>query len=156
MVDLKSIRARTSTVREYVDNAELAARDIMLEKYKNYRLDMDALKALKDAVKGVVTVVFSASWCGDCKNAIPVLLHLEEKIRMNIRVFGTIKTAPLNPSQKWAVPPSPPEILEWNVTAIPWIEFFNSRGRRLGTIIEKPHVKESLEAEILYTLSKDR
>lgn len=154
MVDLQDIRKRTLSVRQYVDGAEPAARDTMLEKYRNYKLDIKVLESLKTVVRGVTCVVFSASWCKDCKEALPVLLHLEEKLNLEVRVFGTIKTSPLRPDQKWAVPPSPPEMNEWKITHIPWIEFFDSRGKRIGTIIEKPHVKETLEAEVLYTLKK--
>ncbi|MFX1368765.1 MAG: thioredoxin family protein [Promethearchaeota archaeon] len=100
-------------------------------------------------------VVLSAAWCGDCKNAMPVFLHLEETLNLNVRVFGKIKTAPLDPDRKWAIPPSPPEIEEWGATAIPWIEIFNSNGERVGTIIERPRVKPTLEAEILHLL-KDK
>ncbi len=152
MVDLKSIRERTSTVREYIDKTDENARQIMLEKYKNYTISQTILDQLRLATEGVVCVVIGASWCGDCRDAMPVLLHLEEKIGMDIRVFGTVKRAPLDPHHKWAIPPSPPEMEEWNVTAIPWIEFFDSHGERIGTIIEKPHVKETLEAEILFIL----
>ncbi len=154
MVDLQSIRARTTTVREYIDNTDEAARQIMLERYKTYSIAPTILDQLRAVTKDVVCVVIGASWCGDCKNAMPVLLHLEEKIGMDIRVFSTVKKAPLDPKRKWAIPPSPPEMEDWNVTAIPWIEFFNSQGERLGTIIEKPRVKATLEEEILFTLKR--
>jgi len=154
MVDLQDIRKRTLSVRQYVDGAEPAARDTMLEKYRSYKLDIKVLESLKTAVRGVTCVVFSASWCKDCKEALPVLLHLEEKVSLEVRVFGTVKTSPLKPDQKWAVPPSPPEMNEWKITHIPWIEFFDPRGKRIGTIIEKPHVKETLEAEVLYILER--
>lgn len=154
MVDLQDIRKRTVSARQYVEGADPAARDAMFEKYRNYKLDIGVLESLKAAVHGVTCVVFSAAWCKDCKEALPVLLHLEEKVKLEVRVFGTIKTSPLKPEQKWAVPPSPPEMNDWKITHIPWIEFFDSRGTRIDTIIEKPHVKETLEAEVLYTLKK--
>ena len=81
-----------------------------------------------------------------------MLAHLEEEIDLDVRVFGGMKTAPLDPTHKWAVPPSPPEAEEWKVKAIPWIEIFDKTGNRIATIIEKPTVKSTLEAELLYVL----
>lgn len=152
MVDLKEIAERTSTTREYVNALEVKPKDIIMEKYANYKLDGEVVKELESLTGDLTFVVFSAAWCGDCKNAMPVFLHLEDEIGLNVRVFGKIKTAPLDPDHKWAVPPSPPEINEWGATAIPWIEIFNGHGERVGTIIEKPKVKPTLEAEILHVL----
>jgi hypothetical protein len=83
---------------------------------------------------------------------MPPLLHLEEKAGLDAMVFGTIKSDPLNKNVQWRVPPSPPEINEWGATAIPWLEFFDADGNRVGTLIEKPKVKDTLEEEILYIL----
>ena len=107
---------------------------------------------LKDYLKDLTLVVFSASWCGDCKRAMPVIMQLEERLGLEVLVFSTVKTAPLDPDRQWAVPPSPPEIDEWGVTAIPWLNFYDTEGNLVGTLIEKPTVKDTLEAEILYVL----
>lgn len=155
MVDLNDITKRTSTAREYVDALDEKPKSTIMEKYANYRLDGEVVKELESLTGDLTFVVLSAAWCGDCKNAMPVFLHLEETLNLNVRVFGKIKTAPLDPDRKWAIPPSPPEIEEWGATAIPWIEIFNSNGERVGTIIERPRVKPTLEAEILHLL-KDK
>ena len=152
MVDLNNIRARTMTVKEYIDSADEKNRELLIEMYNSYNLKLDVLDELRPIIKDVTVVVLSALWCKDCKNAMPVLLHLEEKIGMDIRMFGGIKTAPLDPDRQWAVPPSPPEIDDWKVKAIPWFEFFDKKGNRVATLIEKPTVKETLEEEILYVL----
>jgi hypothetical protein len=83
---------------------------------------------------------------------MPVMLHLEEKLGLEVLVFGTIKTAPLDPNVKWAVPPSPPETNEWGVTAIPYFFFFKQDGEKVTILIEKPTVKDTLEEEILHVL----
>jgi len=151
MVDFDDIRSRTTNVRGYIDELRDKDKDIMLDTYKEYKLDVSVVDELKEF--GTLTVVaFSAAWCGDCKRAMPVMLHLEEQLSWEILVFSKIKTDPLNPDVQWKVPPSPPEINDWGVTAIPWFEFFDSSGKKLGTLIEKPQVKETLEAEILYVL----
>ncbi|MEM2141989.1 MAG: thioredoxin family protein [Candidatus Thorarchaeota archaeon] len=153
-IDIDSIRDRTSTVREYVDNAEAEARRIMLEKYASYRLQSEALSSLRTLASDLTVVVFSAAWCKDCREAIPVLLRLEEEAGLNIRVFGTIKTAPLNPNRRWAIPPSPPEMEAWGVTHIPWIVIIDKSGEQLGTIVERPKVKQTIEEEILHIVAK--
>ncbi len=144
------------TVAEYFESVTGKDKDVMMDKYQQYRLKGDVLQQLKDLAGSVVCVVFSAAWCKDCKNALPMLRHLEERAGLEVRVFGNIKTAPLDPERRWKVPPSPPEMEEWNITHIPWIVLFDRDGNEIGTIIEKPEVRETLEEEILYHLSKDR
>ncbi|MFW9909856.1 MAG: TlpA family protein disulfide reductase [Candidatus Thorarchaeota archaeon] len=127
-------------------------RDILYEMHDEYKLDMNIVEELKDELRNLVVVVFSAAWCKDCKNAMPVMLHLEEKLNLEVLVFSGIKTAPLDPNHKWAVPPSPPETNEWGITAIPYFFFFKKDGEKVAVLIEKPRVKDTLEAEILYVL----
>ncbi|MCF2137715.1 MAG: thioredoxin family protein [Candidatus Thorarchaeota archaeon] len=153
-IDLDDLRTRSMSVREYFDTLSGKAKDEIVEKYEAYRLDGSVLEKLKE-YPDIACVVFSAAWCIDCKNALPVFRHLEEQLGMEFIVFGSVKTDPLNPDKKWASPPSPPEINEWDANAIPWIVIFDKNGNEIGTIIEKPHVKDTLEAEILYHLESN-
>ena len=152
MIDFEDIRSRATTVREYVEALGDKDKDLVLEAYDEYKMNKKALEELKDIMKGMHVVVFSAPWCGDCKRAMPVMLHLEEMLDIDVMVFGSIKTAPLDPDRQWAVPPSPPEINEWGVKAIPWFVFFDKSGNEVGILIEKPTVKDTLEEEILHVL----
>lgn len=152
MVDLDDIRARTKNAREYVESLEGKAGDQFLDAYERYKLEPIATEELKSLMEGLTVVVMSAGWCKDCRNALPVLMRLEEQIGLEVRCFGGIKTAPLDPDNRWKIPPSPPEMKEWGVTAIPWIEFFDSNGTRVATIIEKPKTKPTLEAEMVHVL----
>ena len=152
MVDLDDIRARTKNAREYVESIEGKAGDQFMNLYDGYKLDPTATEELKSLMEGLTVVVMSAGWCKDCRNALPVLMHLEEQIGIEVRCFSGIKTAPLDPDNQWKIPPSPPEMKEWGVTAIPWIEFFDSNGDRVATIIEKPNTKPTLEAEMVHVL----
>ncbi len=152
MVDLKDIRERTISVDEYIESLDDKNRDIVLEMYGEYELNGDVVQALRDEMKNITTVVFSAAWCGDCKIAMPVVKHLVERIGIEVRIFNKIKTAPLDQDHQWKIPPSPPEIEEWNVTAIPWFEFIDDSGNRVAHLIEKPKIKDTLEAEMLYVL----
>ena len=152
MVDFNEIRSRTINVQGYIDELRDKDKDIVLEAYNEYKLDSAVVDELRDIVKDMTVVVFSAVWCGDCKKAMPVMLHLEEQLGLEVMVFSKIKTAPLNPDRQWAVPPSPSEVNDWGVTAIPWFVFFDSDGNKVATLIEKPTVKDTLEAEILHVL----
>jgi thiol-disulfide isomerase/thioredoxin len=151
LVDFNDIRARTTNVRGYIDELGDKDKDIMLDTYDEYKLEASVVDELKKLGK-LTVVAFGAAWCGDCKRAMPVMLQLEEQLGWEILVFSKIKTDPLNPDVQWKVPPSPPEVNDWGVTAIPWFVFFDSSGKKLGTLIEKPQVKNTLEAEVLYVL----
>jgi thiol-disulfide isomerase/thioredoxin len=155
MVDLTEIRSRTTNVTDYIDGLRDKDKEKFLEVYNTYKLNTDVVDKLHEALKDLTVVVFSAAWCGDCKRAMPVMQHIEEQLGLEVLVFSKIKTAPLDPDRQWAIPPSPPEIDEWGVTAIPWFNFFTQEGELVGTLIEKPTVKETLEEEILHVL-KDK
>ncbi|TFG27436.1 hypothetical protein EU528_12870 [Candidatus Thorarchaeota archaeon] len=152
MIDFEEIRKRTTTIKGYIDALPDKDKDIVMEAYEEYTVKDDVVDELRGIMKGLKVVIFSAPWCGDCKRAMPVMLHLDEKIGLDAMVFGEIKTDPLNKDIQWKVPPSPPEINEWGVKAIPWFVFFDAGGNKVGTLIEKPTVKETLEEEILYIL----
>lgn len=152
MVDLTDIRSRATNVRDYINSLQDKDKEKFLEVYRTYKLDSNVVDELRIALKDLTVVVFSAAWCGDCKRAMPVMMQIEEQLGLEILVFSKIKTAPLDPNHQWAIPPSPPEIDEWGVTAIPWLNFYDAEGNLVGTLIEKPTVKDTLEAEILYIL----
>ncbi|MGM0687135.1 MAG: TlpA family protein disulfide reductase [Promethearchaeati archaeon] len=152
MVDLDDIKSRTVTAKEYIEKMEGKQGDMFLEKYNECTLDPEATKKLAEISDDYVFVVMSAAWCGDCKEMVSALAKLEEEVGLDVRVFGGIKTDPLNKDRQWRIPPSPPEIEKWNVTAIPWVRIFDKKGNQRGAIIEKPRVKDSVEAEILHVL----
>jgi thiol-disulfide isomerase/thioredoxin len=152
MIDFNDIRKRSTDVRGYINALSEKDKDIVMEAYEAYHINETALKELQKIAKGLKVIIFSAAWCGDCKQAMPVMLHIEEKTDFDIMVFGNIKTDPLNKDVKWRVPPSPPEINEWGATAIPWFVFFDAKGNKIGTLIEKPTVTATLEEEIVHVL----
>jgi len=152
MVDLNEIRSRTTNVRDYIDGLKDKDKEKFLEVYNTYKLETEVVDQLRETLKDLTVVVFSAAWCGDCKRALPVIQQLEEQLGLEVLVFSKIKTAPLDPDRQWAVPPSPPEVNEWGVTAIPWFNFYDADGNLVGTLIEKPKVKDTLEEEILHVL----
>lgn len=152
MVDLADIRERTKTVKEYIDGLDEKNHGAFMKMYNEYSLDDKAVDEMKGLVKDLTIVIFSATWCGDCKRAMPVMLQLEEKLGIDVRVFSDIKTKPLDPNVQWSIPPSPQEMDDWKVKAIPWFEFIDKDGNRVAILIEKPTVKDTLEAEIVHVL----
>lgn len=152
MIDFHDLHQRTTTVKGYVEGLSEKDRDLIMEEFEDYEIKEPVLERLRNLMEGMRVVIFSAPWCGDCKRAMPPMLHLEEELGLDVMVFGNIKTAPLDPDKQWAVPPSPPEINDWNVKAIPWFVFFDDKGKEVGVLIEKATVKKTLEEEILHIL----
>ena len=102
MVDLSDIRSRTTNVRDYINGLKDKDKEKFLEVYNNYKLNGEAVDELRDALKDLTVVVFSAAWCGDCKRAMPVMQLLEEQLGLEVLVFSKVKTAPLDPDRQWA------------------------------------------------------
>lgn len=130
-------------------------KDKFLERKRTYQLKTDVLNELKKHAADYVLVAFSAEWCKDCAANIPILALLSEATGFEVRVFGGLKRDPLNPSRKWSIPPSPPEVETFHVNKIPHILIFNKKGERVGEIIENPREGLTLEEEILKIVSED-
>ncbi|MHA2159870.1 MAG: thioredoxin family protein, partial [Candidatus Thorarchaeota archaeon] len=84
MVDLKDIKSRTTNVQGYIDELREKDRDIIIETYKEYKIDTAVVDELRDILKDMSVVIFSAAWCGDCTRAMPVMLHLEEQLGLEV------------------------------------------------------------------------
>lgn len=99
-------------------------------------------------------VAFSAEWCKDYAVNIPILALISEATGLNVRIFGGLKRGPLNPTRKWSIPPSPPEVEKFQVDKIPLILVFDKEGMELGRIVENPKEGLTLEEEILHIILK--
>ncbi len=71
-----------------------------------------------------------------------------------MRVFGHLMRNVTDPDEKWAIPPSPPEVKAFNVIKIPLITVLNKEGEKLGEIIENPPEGQTLERALLDILKK--
>ncbi len=69
---------------------------------------------------------------------VPVLDLLAEATGLEVRVFGHIMRDAKSNTRKWAVPPSPPEVEEFNVAKIPLIVVLKKDGEKMGEISRKP------------------
>jgi thiol-disulfide isomerase/thioredoxin len=125
----------------------------LIENYNSYMLDLKVTEKLNKFVKEVVIFVFSAEWCSDCIRNVPILAHLNNKIGLEVRVFGRIMKDAKSNKQRWRIPPSPDELTEFNVTKIPFIVILNKKGKMLGKIVENPPKGKSLEETVLEILT---
>ena len=66
--------------------------------------------------------------------------------------FKGIKSAPLDPDTRWRVPPSPPEVNDFDLRKIPTFYILDSSGKQVGEMIENPEVKPTVEEELVYIL----
>lgn len=93
-------------------------------------------------------IVFSAQWCKDCTTNIPVLTLISEATGLKVRVFSGLKKDSLSQTQKWRIPPLPPEVQMFNVDKLPLIVIMDNNGNEIGRIVENPKLIPSLEQEL--------
>ncbi len=55
---------------------------------------------------------------------------------------------PLSHTSKWRIPPSPPEVITFNVDKIPLIIVFDVNGKEIGRIVESAKRCPTLEQEL--------
>jgi thiol-disulfide isomerase/thioredoxin len=146
--ELGKIKARSEAVHDYV-SAPSKAKDAFDTRSAEYKLDTTVMKELKKKAYAYTIVAFSAEWCPDCLRNIPVLHLIAEATGMGIRVFGHLMRDAKSNERRWAVPPSPPEVEEFNVVKIPLIVVLNKRGEKIGEIIENPPTGKTLEQALL-------
>lgn len=146
--DLGKIRRRSEGVHEYV-SAPSKAKDAFDKRRAEYVLDASVVKELKKRAKDFTVVAFSAEWCPDCMRNVPVLDMLAEAAGVEVRVFGHMMRDAKSNTKKWAVPPCPPEVDEFDVVKIPLIVVINREGEKVGEIVENPPQGVTLEQALL-------
>lgn len=147
MYDLEKIRRNSESVVDYLSS--IREYDAFSRRLKEYRLDNNVVEELKRYAERGVVIVFSAEWCPDCALNVPVLGLIAEATGLEVRIFGHLMRDPLNPKERWRIPPSPPEVREFNVVKIPLIVVLNNRGEKVGEIVENPPEGRSLEEALL-------
>jgi thiol-disulfide isomerase/thioredoxin len=151
--DLSEIRKKTVSVGQYIECLELQLKEKFLNRKQAYKLQPQAVDQLKDFEKKYVAIVFSATWCKDCAEYIPVLSLISEATGLEVRVFGGLMKDPLSHVCKWRIPPSPAEVITFEVDKIPLIIILDLHGREIGRIVESPKRWTTLEQE-LYEIIK--
>lgn len=146
--DVANIRKNSESVQDYVSEPS-KAKEAFDKRRTEYKLDTAAVKELKKKTKDYFVVAFSAEWCPDCMKNIPVLEILAEATGLEVRVFGHIMRDAKSNTRKWAVPPSPPEVYEFNVSMIPLIVVLSKDGELTGEIVENPPSGVTVEKALL-------
>ena len=156
MHDLKAQRADSEPVEEYIA-APSEATEAFTQRLQEYTLDPLVTEKLKAYAGKAHIFVFSAEWCKDCKKNVPVLKLIQHATGIQVRVFSHImkdakNPKPRTPEEKWKVPPSPPELMEFKVFNIPFIAVLDAQGKMLGAVIENPPEDITLEEALLAIL----
>jgi len=151
--DLEAIRSNSESVADYLTSSEEKA-PRFAERKSTYKLNKDIVEKIKAYAGSTVVVVFSAEWCPDCFRNVPVLGLVSEQTGLEVRVFGHLMRNAKNPNEKWAIPPSPPEVRVFNVIKIPLITLLNQDGEKLGELVENPPKGVTLEEAVLDILLK--
>jgi len=147
-IDLSDIRKKTVSVGQYIDSLEQPFKEKFLAKKQAYKLQPEAVEQLKRFAQKCVIIVFSAAWCKDCAENIPVLSLISETTGLEVWVFGELKKDPLSQVCKWRIPPSPPEVITFKVDKIPLMIIVDMDGREIGRIVESPKKWPTLEQEL--------
>lgn len=147
-VDLSEIRKRTVSISHYIDGLEEPFKESFVARKQTYQLHKEAVDQLKQFAHSYMVVAFSASWCKDCAQNIPVLALIAETTGLQVRVFGGLMKDPLSHTSKWRIPPSPPEVIAFNVDKTPLIIVFDVNGREIGRIVESAKRCATLEQEL--------
>ena len=146
--DVAKIRKGSEAVHDYVSTPS-KAKEAFDKRRTEYKLDAAVIKELKKKAKDYTIIVFSAEWCPDCVRNVPVLDLIAEATGIEVRVFGHIMRDAKSNTRKWAVPPSPPEVDEFNVPKIPLIVVLNKDGEKAGEIVENPPPGKTVEQALL-------
>ena len=156
MHDLTALRARSEPIEEYIATPS-GATEAFTRRLLEYALDPIVTEKLKAYAGMAHILVFSAEWCKDCRKNVPVLKLIQDATGIQVRVLGHImrdakNPNPRTPDEKWKIPPSPPEVKEFNAFNIPYIAVLNAHEEELGAVIENPPGDKTLEAALLEIL----
>jgi thiol-disulfide isomerase/thioredoxin len=146
--DIARLRRGSEAVHDYVTEPS-KAKEAFDKRCDEYKLDPVIVKELKNRAKDYLIIVFSGEWCPDCVRNVPVLDLLAEATGIEVRIFGHIIRDAKSNTRKWAVPPSPPEVEEFNVVKIPLMVVLKKDGEKMGEIIENPPPEKTLEHALL-------
>lgn len=151
--NLKSLKENGITYKEYIDSLSGKSGEEFKQFYIDYNPKEDVISELAEKSKGYTIVAFSAVWCKDCKtNCAAFLKIVEKKPEIEAIFFKDIKSAPLDPNIRWRIPPSPPEVDEFDLRKIPTFYILNNEGKIIGELVENPSHKETIEEELVYIL----
>ena len=151
--DIESLRKKSEPIAKYLEEAYETTRSFA-RRLEDYRLDEKAARRLRELAEGVVVFVFSAEWCPDCHRNVPVLKLIQDATGIEVNVFGHLKKDASDARGLWKIPPSPPEVKDFEVDKIPLIVVLNMDGMMIGEIVENPPEGQTLEKALLDILNE--
>lgn len=151
MYDKEKLDQNSEDVIEYIESSREKAPQFM-DRYNSYVLDKEVETKLKCHSDKYTIYAFSAEWCPDCYQHIPVLAHIQEKTGLKTRIFGHLMRDAKSSEKRWRIPPSPEEVELFDLVKIPSMYILDNKGNKVGEIIEHPPQGMSLEAAVLAIL----
>ncbi|MFH2111480.1 MAG: thioredoxin family protein [Candidatus Bathyarchaeota archaeon] len=148
MYKVAELRKRSEAILEYLEKSKDKT-DRFMERFHGYKLDHETADKIKGHAEEALVIVFSAEWCPDCYRNVPVLGLIHEATGLEVRVFGHMMRDSKSSTRKWAVPPSPSEVDEFNVAKIPYVVVLSRKGEKLGEIVENPPQGKTMEQALL-------
>jgi thiol-disulfide isomerase/thioredoxin len=148
MYDLEKLVKNSEKVSNYI---YISSKDTpaFKENYEKYELDNETMRGLKKYKEDILVFAFSAEWCPDCHKHIPTLGLIADSTGIEVKIFGHLMRDPKTPRKRWRIPPSPPEVEEFNIRKIPTIVILDKKGKKIGGIVENPREGKTLEKAIL-------
>lgn len=151
MYDIDKLVKNSEDVKKYIESSHEKVPQF-IERYNSYELDKEMMIKISCHSDKYMIFAFSAEWCPDCYQHIPVLAKLAEETGLEARVFGHLMRDAKSPDKLWRIPPSPKEVEEFQLVKIPSMYILNEKGEKIGEIIEHPAEGKKLEEEILEIL----
>ncbi|MFX0098203.1 MAG: TlpA family protein disulfide reductase [Candidatus Hodarchaeota archaeon] len=140
----------------YITNIDIAQYQVKFsEKLSTSRIRPDIASKLGQVVleNKLKFLVFSADWCKDSQEVLPLLAKIYQVTKIPMKILGGIKKN-LNPPPSWKVPPSPPEVLEYNVEKLPCILVLDKGSCEIARVYEQPPPGKSLEKHLLEVIEE--
>ena len=151
--DLKKLHVNGKKIDEVIESFDCKGSEDIKSNCENYEPKHEVVKELITKAKDHTIVVFSADWCKDCKSNVGAFSKIVQLYpEIDAIFFKGIKSAPLDPDIRWKVPPSPPEVDEFDLRRIPTFYILDSEGYVKAELLENPVTKPTVEEELLYLI----
>ena len=151
--NIETLRKDSEPVDQYLSSAGERV-PAFTERADAYILKPEIVKKLQKHSNDIIVIAFSSEWCPDCFRNIPILGLISKATNIEVRVFGHLMRDPKKPKGYWRIPPSAPEVEEFQVRLIPTIVILNKEGKIIGNIIVDPPKNKMLEEALLDILEK--
>ncbi|MFW9888032.1 MAG: thioredoxin family protein [Candidatus Thorarchaeota archaeon] len=140
------------SVTDYIDQMSPSQKGGFVRRRNDYELNKDAVEILKTFKDDYDIIVFFADWCGDSRKAVPVLSLLEQELGIKISALGGMTKPPYGSKALWAIPPSPAEVVTFDIRSSPTIIVFKKSGEEAGRMKTRPKNTSTVEEELIWII----